>query len=107
VAAEIGVYLDLSGAVIVDSLGDGAVRRIAAKPGARAPEDLQAFFSEVVAVLGEASSIFVFGPGATKEEFKDRLERDGLRRKIDGIETTGLLTGRQIAAKTRARFRRP
>lgn len=67
--------------------------------------NLQYFFDDVVAAVRRAHTIFLFGPGEAKEEFKKRLEREGLGRRIDGIESIGRMTERQIAAKVRAHFR--
>jgi hypothetical protein len=67
--------------------------------------NLQVFFDDVVAALRGAHSIYLFGPGEGKEEFKKRLERDGLGRRIDGVETVGRLSDRQIAARVREHFR--
>ena len=67
-------------------------------------ENLKVFFDDVVAALRGAHSIFIFGPGEAKEEFKKRLERDGLGRRIDGMEAAGKLSDRQIAAKVRKHY---
>lgn len=67
--------------------------------------NLQYFFDDVVAAVRGARSIFLFGPGEAKEEFKKRLEREGLGRRIDGVESIGRMTDRQIAAKVREHFR--
>jgi hypothetical protein len=67
--------------------------------------NLQYFFDDVVAAVRSAPSIFLFGPGEAKDEFKKRLVREGLGRRIDGVETVGRMTERQIAAKVRAHFR--
>jgi hypothetical protein len=68
-------------------------------------ENLRGFFDEVAAALRDARSIFIFGPGEAKGEFRKRLERDGLGGRIDGVETAGRLSERQIAAKVREHFR--
>jgi hypothetical protein len=68
-------------------------------------ENLNVFFEDVVAAIRGANSIFIMGPGAAKDEFKKRLERDSLGGRIDGLETVGRLTERQIAAKVRDHFR--
>ncbi|MFI5350588.1 MAG: hypothetical protein ACHQ2Z_13660 [Elusimicrobiota bacterium] len=67
-------------------------------------ENLQVFFDDVVAALRGARSIYIFGPGEAKEEFKKRLDRDGLGRRIDGVETAGRMSDRQIAAKVRKHY---
>jgi hypothetical protein len=67
-------------------------------------ENLNAFFGAVEAALRGAPAIFLFGPGEAKDEFRKRLERDGLGARIDGVETAGRMTDRQIAAKAREHF---
>lgn len=67
--------------------------------------NLQYFFDDVVAALRGARSIFLFGPGKAKEEFRKRLEREGLGGRIDGVESIGRMSDRQIAAKVREHFR--
>lgn len=66
--------------------------------------NLQQFFDEVIAAIGAAPSIFIFGPGEAKEEFKKRLQRDGLGGRIDGIESAEKMSDPQIAAKVREHF---
>jgi hypothetical protein len=66
--------------------------------------NLQAFFGEVIAALREAHSIFIFGPGEAKEEFKKRLDGDGLGARVDAVESAGRMTDRQITAKARGHF---
>lgn len=67
--------------------------------------NLQFFFDDVVAALRGATSLFIFGPGEAKEEFRKRLEKEGLAGRIEGMESVGRLSDRQIAAKVRAYFR--
>lgn len=71
---------------------------------ASSKENLQLFFDDVVAALRGAGSIFIFGPGEAKEEFRKRLERDGLGSRIDGVESVGRMSDRQIAAKVRFHY---
>ena len=68
-------------------------------------ENLKSFFDDVVAVVREAHSIFIFGPGEAKEEFKKRLEQDGLGGLIDEVAVVGRMSDRQIAAKVHDHFR--
>ena len=67
--------------------------------------NLQVFFDDVVAALRGAHSIFILGPGEAKEEFKKRLEREGLGGRIDAVEAVGRLSDRQISAKMREHIR--
>jgi hypothetical protein len=67
---------------------------------------LRVFFDAVVAAVRGASSIFLFGPGGAKGELRKRLELVGLGGRVDGVETVGRLSDRQIAAKARDHYRR-
>jgi hypothetical protein len=65
---------------------------------------LNGFYDAVVAVLRDADTIQIFGPGEAKGELEKRIKRDGLKANILVIETMDKLTDRQIAAKVRERF---
>ena len=65
---------------------------------------LNIYYDAVIASLGDAESILIFGPGEAKGELKTRLERDNLGGRIVGIETVDKMTDRQIAAKVRQQF---
>jgi stalled ribosome rescue protein Dom34 len=65
---------------------------------------LNSYYAEVIAVIRDADSIQIFGPGEAKGELGKRLEHEGLKGRIVGIETVDKMTDRQIAAKVRARF---
>jgi len=67
-------------------------------------ENRRAFFDAVAAAVRLAPRLFVFGPGEAKNEFLKTLERRGLGPRVEGVETEGFLTDRQVAAKTRDRF---
>ena len=69
--------------------------------------NLMFFLDKVVAAVHRARSIFIFGPGEAKHEFKKRLEREGLGARIDSVESAGRMTERQIAAKVRGHFLPP
>jgi hypothetical protein len=60
----------------------------------------------VVALLRQADSILIFGPGEAKNELQKRLERAGLKDRILAVETVDKLTDRQVAAQVRERFSR-
>ena len=66
---------------------------------------LNSYYAEVIAVIRDADSIQIFGPGEAKGELEKRLEHEGLKGRIVGIETVDKMTDRQIAAKVRERFR--
>jgi hypothetical protein len=65
---------------------------------------LSIYYDAVIAALGDAEFILVFGPGEAEGELKKRLERNNLGERIVGIEPVDKMTDRQIAAKVRQRF---
>jgi hypothetical protein len=65
---------------------------------------LDSYYDEVIAVIRDADSIQIFGPGEAKGELEKCLEREGLKGRIVDIETVDKMTDRQIAAKVRERF---
>jgi hypothetical protein len=65
---------------------------------------LNSYYDQVVAVVRDADSIQIFGPGEAKGELEKRLESEGLKEHILAIETMDKMTDRQIAAKVRERF---
>jgi hypothetical protein len=70
----------------------------------RFADHLSTYYDEVISHIREAEEILVFGPGEAKGELEKRLESEGLRRRIVGVETVDKMTDRQIAAKVRQRF---
>ena len=66
--------------------------------------ELNIYYDEVIAYIGDAESILIFGPGEAKDELKKRLEGHHLGRRIVGIETVDKMTDNQIAAKIRQHF---
>ena len=65
---------------------------------------LNRYYDEVIAGIGEATSIQIFGPGEAKVELKQRIESGALKGRIVAVETVDKMTDRQIAAKVRRRF---
>ena len=65
---------------------------------------LNSYYDEVIALIRDADSIQIFGPGEAKGELKKRLESKGLKGRIVGVETVDKMTDRQIAAKVRGQF---
>lgn len=65
---------------------------------------LNLYYDGVIACLGDAETILIFGPGEAKVELKRRLVKKGLGGRIAGVETVDKMTDRQIAAKVRQRF---
>ena len=65
---------------------------------------LNDFYAEVIAAVGKAEAILIFGPGEAKGELRKRLERDCLGGRVTAVETTDKMTDRQIVAKVREYF---
>ena len=65
---------------------------------------LNRYYDTVIACIGDAESILIFGPGEAKGELKKRLEKSKLGGRIVGVETADKMTDRQIAAKVRQYF---
>ncbi|MFH0821714.1 MAG: hypothetical protein V2B18_03115 [Pseudomonadota bacterium] len=66
--------------------------------------DLNIYYDAVIAAVGNAESILIFGPGEAKGELTKRLERNSLGGRVAGVETVDKMTDRQIAAKVRQHF---
>jgi hypothetical protein len=63
------------------------------------------YYDKVIARIGDARSILIFGPGEAKYELKKRLESDGMLENVVGVdEAADGLTDHQIAKKVRERF---
>ena len=62
---------------------------------------LNSYYDRVVAVLRDADSIQIFGPGEAKGELSKRLEHAGLKGHVRAVETVDKMTDRQIAARVR------
>jgi hypothetical protein len=65
---------------------------------------LNSYYDEVIAVIRNADTIQIFGPGEAKGELVKRLESEGLKAHVLSIETTDKMSDRQIAAKVQERF---
>lgn len=65
---------------------------------------LNSYYDEVIAVIRDADSIQIFGPGEAKGELEKQIEKAGLKARISAIETTDKLTDHQIAAKVREHY---
>src|SRR3990172_688460 len=53
---------------------------------------LNIYYDAVIACIGDAKSILIFGPGEAKGELKARLERSNLGGRITGVETVDKMT---------------
>jgi len=67
-------------------------------------ESLNVYYDKVIASIGSAESILIFGPSTAKDELKERLKENNLDSRIVGIDTVDKMTDHQIAAKTRLKF---
>ena len=65
---------------------------------------LDNYYDKVIAHIGDAESILLFGPGEAKGELEKRLAGKGLGGRIVGVETADKMTAPQIAAKVRLHF---
>jgi hypothetical protein len=65
---------------------------------------LNTYYDEVIAVIRDAESIQIFGPGEAKGELEKRLEHAGLKEHVLAVETVDKMTDHQISAKVRERF---
>lgn len=65
---------------------------------------LNTYYDEVIAVIRDADTIQIFGPGEAKGELEKRIEHVGLKSHVLAIETVDKMTDRQISAKVREQF---
>jgi hypothetical protein len=65
---------------------------------------LNLYYDAVIACIGNAESILIFGPGEAKGELKKRLKRNNIGGRIAAVETVDKMTNRQITAKVRKHF---
>jgi len=129
---EIGLWIDHREAIIVTVTDSGEeIKQITSNSGkhlrysgsshSKTPEGMKevtsedrrdrkftntinSFYDEVIAVLRDADTIQIFGPGEAKGELEKRLEHEGLKAHVLAVETVDKLTDHQIAAKVRERF---
>ena len=124
-ASKVGLWIDHRKAVIVTVTDEGEetkqitshmekhVRFAGGAAEDGASEDvrdrqfgnhLNKFYEDVIACIREAEFIQIFGPGEAKGELEKRLERDGLKGRVVGVETVDKMTDPQIVAKVRHHF---
>ena len=123
---QVGLWIDHRQAVIVTVANEGEeIKRITSNmekhvrfasgssEDGSAAEDmrdrqfenhLNRYYADVIAVIRDADSIQIFGPGEAKGELEKRLEHAGLKVHVLAIETVDKMTDRQIVAKVRQRF---
>ncbi len=66
--------------------------------------ELNIYYDAVIAVIRNAESLLIFGPGEAKGELKKRLVRNKLGGRVVAVETVDKMTDQQIAAKVRRYF---
>src|SRR5271168_2194658 len=66
--------------------------------------ELNHYYDTIIAAIGDAQPLLIFGPGEAKGELKKRLETKGLGSRIAAIEPADKMTDRQIGAKVRKYF---
>jgi hypothetical protein len=125
---QIGLWLDHRKAVIVVLSGAGQetikinsdMEKHVRFTGGTASEDgstedvldrqfdnhLNLYYDKVYAIIHEADSLLILGPGQAKTELKKRLEHHHLKGVVLEVETADKLTDRQIAAKVRDHFKK-
>jgi hypothetical protein len=62
------------------------------------------YYDAVIACIGAAEAVLLFGPGEAKGELKKRLKKRNFAGLIAGVEPVDKMTDRQIAAKVRQFF---
>ncbi|MDP2875677.1 MAG: hypothetical protein Q8O00_05790 [Holophaga sp.] len=65
---------------------------------------LDKYYQRVIAGVLDAETVFIFGPGEAKGEFRKLLEQTKYKGQILPLETTDKLTNPQIVAKVREQF---
>lgn len=67
---------------------------------------LSKYYDEVLSSVRDTESIFIFGPGEAKIEFRKHIERKEPRFQVKGVETADKMTETQVMSKVRAFFQR-
>ncbi len=122
---KVGLWLDHNKAVIVSIANNGEERKIITSdmehyvryssnvPGDGSAEDVRdrrfwnhlgEYYDKVIAHIGDAKSIQIFGPGEAKYELEKRLESEGMLDNIVSVDDAESLTDRQVAKRVRERF---
>lgn len=61
------------------------------------------FYDEVIALVRDAETLLIFGPGEAKGQLRHRLEEQGLSGRIVEVSTVDKMTVPQIEARVRDR----
>jgi hypothetical protein len=62
------------------------------------------FYKEIISLIRDADSIWIFGPGEAKGEILNSLKNENLAGLVVGVETVDKMTDRQISAKIRDHY---
>jgi hypothetical protein len=65
---------------------------------------LNAFYDQVIAVIHDADTIQIFGPGEAKGELEKRIEHHKVKSHILPVESADKMTEPQISAKVHEQF---
>lgn len=65
---------------------------------------LNLYYDAVIAAIGAAEAILIFGPGEAKGELRRRLESKKMGKLIAAVESADKMTRPQVAARVRAYF---
>jgi rhamnogalacturonyl hydrolase YesR len=131
---DLGVWIDHKNAVIVNGRDEGGEiikleskmeKHVRYKEGARPKtaygsqhypaedtqdrkyiEHLNKYYDQVIALIRDANSILILGPGEAKFELEKRLGHEELHKHVVGVETADKMTDRQLAAKVRKYYQR-
>lgn len=67
-------------------------------------QHLNVYYDEIISIIKDAKSIFIFGPGEAKIEFKKRLETKHPGQYTIFVEPADKMTDHQIIAKVQKHF---
>jgi stalled ribosome rescue protein Dom34 len=67
-------------------------------------EKLNLYFNEIISIVKDARSIFIFGPGMAKNKLLKRITKLETKGYIEDLETTDNMTGAQVVAKVRHHY---
>ena len=122
---KVGLWLDRNKAVIVSIVDNIEAKRIITSdmehyvlystvvPGDGSPEEirdrrfwnrLNEYYDKIIAHIGDATEIQIFGPEVAKYELVRHLENAGLAGNVVSMEDVDKLTDLQIATKVQQRF---
>jgi hypothetical protein len=122
---RVGLWLDRNKAVIVSIANNIEAKRIITSdmehyvlystvvPGDGSPEEIRdrrfwnhlgEYYDKIIAHIGDATEIQIFGPEVAKYELVRHLESEGLAGNIVSMEDADKLTDLQIAIKVQKRF---